>query len=640
VEEAAGKVRIVASVDYLSQLCLHPIHDWMETVLKALPSDSTFDQDEGLRTFLARKCPNAHSLDLSAATDRIPQKLYRIVFSASPLGKEVTQAWMDLLVDRDFYIGPSIRGTVKRNLKGLSRRGKQSVLEEFKDLQGLKTIRYSTGQPMGMLSSWSSMAIVHHFLVQFCFWKMKTVATGAAFKYFPNYTILGDDVVIGDSAVAEFYTFVLKELGVKISEGKSYQDPKGCLVNFSSRTFLEGIEVSPLSLKEVLAVRTLFDTLALGARMMSRGYIAGAKSLGEWKPSTLIKLCTSPFFWKGYVQRVIGWNLLTGPLRVILLLWFLPGVTVKPLWTGNQTLLPLANVLNTEGAAILSQKHALKGGTEASRGDSMEDVLVMAFIMETISQNQDFLHETSKTIGSLFWRIDLIPSLMRKRFHEHFKAQNMWLARSIRTMRVALKMSVTEMLTPLWENNQGLLFFATPRSDGSEVVHAYSCRKPDGTLDYSVMLQFLVELISCSRKSIDFRDDDFLAKLDEERETKLGPAKRVELAYTTLLRALESLGFAPKSLFSRFDEDSFTTSGKISQKTNKKGTSRPEGNRGSYKSFSFADCLDPFSRSTRMSPLHRKIVRKAARSALRDWDSSRRLQEQAIQSTNWERRGG
>lgn len=43
-EEAAGKLRVFAMVDSITQMALQPLHDFLFTILKSIPNDGTFNQ--------------------------------------------------------------------------------------------------------------------------------------------------------------------------------------------------------------------------------------------------------------------------------------------------------------------------------------------------------------------------------------------------------------------------------------------------------------------------------------------------------------------------------------------------------------------------------------------------------------------
>jgi hypothetical protein len=52
-----------------------------------------------------------------------------------------------------------------------------------------KKVRYGTGQPMGLYSSWASFSLTHHLLIKY-------LAKEKGINSFSSYQILGDDVVI------------------------------------------------------------------------------------------------------------------------------------------------------------------------------------------------------------------------------------------------------------------------------------------------------------------------------------------------------------------------------------------------------------------------------------------------------------
>jgi hypothetical protein len=103
LDEPAGKVRNIVIFDWWSQQFLKPVHDWLFSLLKTLPSDSTFNQEGSLVGF-AREIRDEEifSFDLKAATEMIPQSLYIEVMSEF-LRRISARAWMHLLVDRRLH---------------------------------------------------------------------------------------------------------------------------------------------------------------------------------------------------------------------------------------------------------------------------------------------------------------------------------------------------------------------------------------------------------------------------------------------------------------------------------------------------------------------------------------------------------
>jgi len=83
--EAAGKVRIFAITDSITQSVFKPLSDGIFKILDSLPMDGTFDQDRPVRHLLELHKEGLldgatiYSYDLSAATDRLPIKVQQQV---------------------------------------------------------------------------------------------------------------------------------------------------------------------------------------------------------------------------------------------------------------------------------------------------------------------------------------------------------------------------------------------------------------------------------------------------------------------------------------------------------------------------------------------------------------------------------
>jgi len=178
-------------------------------LLKGLKPDCTFNQGS-FRATLPNRGPY-YSYDLSAATDRFPVELQRIVLSRL-IDDEYAAAWKRTVVDRDFTVT-----WVRPN----------------------ENIRYSVGQPMGAYSSWALFAVTHHVAV-------RLAAERAGFPDFQSYALLGDDIVLTNEAVAKQYRALLDEVGVNISDTKSHVSDD--TYEFAKRWVHRGTEVSPAPL--------------------------------------------------------------------------------------------------------------------------------------------------------------------------------------------------------------------------------------------------------------------------------------------------------------------------------------------------------------------------------------------------------
>jgi len=250
IDEPAGKVRVVAICDYWTQVALKPVHDFLFTLLKSIVgNDATFDQDGVTQAYFERGLSPHWSFDLKTATDSIPLALYKAVLypllrveGESPdVVRERVDRWAAILTDRDFHL----------------------PVKEGQDIP--QTVRYRTGQPMGALSSWASMALVHHSLVQFAHFR----ATSRV-EWYKDYLVLGDDVDIASlEAVSTAYKEVCADFSITIGLAKSLQSLKNCF-EFANRRYIPAGDISPLSFREELACSTWTQRLEFAKRILRR----------------------------------------------------------------------------------------------------------------------------------------------------------------------------------------------------------------------------------------------------------------------------------------------------------------------------------------------------------------------------------
>lgn len=135
IPDLEGKTRVIAEFDYFSQTVLRPVHLFLFEVLRIINQDMTFTQGafvDHVKRW-GDKC-TLYSYDLTTATDRFPIDLIVDVLEGH-LGKDVSSAWKDVMIGYPF-ITPSGQ-----------------------------YVRYSVGNPMGAMSSWSSFALSHHFVM-------------------------------------------------------------------------------------------------------------------------------------------------------------------------------------------------------------------------------------------------------------------------------------------------------------------------------------------------------------------------------------------------------------------------------------------------------------------------------------------
>jgi len=256
--EAAGKLRVFAIVDIWTQSVLNPLHKSIFSLLRRLPNDGTFDQDESFRRCQSKASTfgNAFSIDLSSATDRLPISIQADVLDVLTGKEGFGSAWSKLLTNRE-YILPS-------------------TYEKDETFNGLslpfgKGLKYATGQPMGGLSSWAMLALTHHLIVQFA---AHRVGARAISPWYDLYEVLGDDLVIFDDRVAAEYQVIMNALGVDTNPSKSIPSPCRPVCEFAKRTSVGYHDVSGLSWKEFLQGNNLPGKINLALRLGSRMLIS------------------------------------------------------------------------------------------------------------------------------------------------------------------------------------------------------------------------------------------------------------------------------------------------------------------------------------------------------------------------------
>lgn len=217
--EPGGKARPFAIGDFFTQSALLPIHRFTMNWLNKNKSDGTESHATAAKAVeeWTKQRFEMFSFDLTSATDRFPIFLQEIVISAM-FGDKVGPAWRNLITDRTFE-GP--------------------MGEE---------VRFAVGQPLGLLSSWSTFAITHHLLLQTA-WRLETKRNNT-FRPYKTYRMIGDDISIArNRRLAERYKRMLDDLDVDISINKSIipeQCSDGPVAELAKRVFHKGIEVTPV----------------------------------------------------------------------------------------------------------------------------------------------------------------------------------------------------------------------------------------------------------------------------------------------------------------------------------------------------------------------------------------------------------
>jgi hypothetical protein len=200
-----------------------------------------------------RKQSDYFSLDLSAATDRLPVKLQADVLEALGLGGRY---WKVILNRPYYYEGDPYH--------------------------------YTVGQPMGAYSSFAMLALTNHLIVHLAhlqvFNKPLTKDTGV-------YGVLGDDIVIAENRLAIQYNKLMNGvLGVVINPIKGFE---GSLIEFAKNWFTSsGFNLTPLGSKSILrSIRSPLYITAVIADYNKKEY----NSILKLELSVLIKILRKIF---------------------------------------------------------------------------------------------------------------------------------------------------------------------------------------------------------------------------------------------------------------------------------------------------------------------------------------------------------
>lgn len=185
------------------------MHDSIYSALGKTPWDGIKDQLGPIHSLLSVNPKHVVSVDLTAATDRLPVKTQAAILEVLGLPGN---AWMDIL-DRSYF---------------------------YKDVP----YKYAVGQPMGAYSSFAMLDLTNHVLMH-CAANSINLKVDAG-----QYAILGDDVAINGQALADPYIKLLTMLGVEVNPIKGFS---GTILEFAKQIFtVGGLNLSPIGAKSLL----------------------------------------------------------------------------------------------------------------------------------------------------------------------------------------------------------------------------------------------------------------------------------------------------------------------------------------------------------------------------------------------------
>lgn len=274
VKDPDCKMRIIAILDYVTQFLLKPIHLSIFSKLRNFECDRTFTQEP--HASWLDNSEHFWSLDLSAATDRLPIDLQTKLMNYMFNSLEFAKAWRSLLQREYAFPVPTIGGKNPSGwhyapLLGLTSTQFGVLATTPVKRNGCYGANYSVGQPMGAYSSWASLAVTHHLIVQ---WAAHLCGKPLGFN---QYILLGDDIVIKDDNVALKYIWVMTQLGVEISESKTHVSSD--TYEFAKRWIRGSDELTGLPLSGIsdnitqisIITKILFDYVYRGNLYLFRG---------------------------------------------------------------------------------------------------------------------------------------------------------------------------------------------------------------------------------------------------------------------------------------------------------------------------------------------------------------------------------
>lgn len=292
--EKSGKTRTIAIVDYYSQRCLKPLHDYVMSLLSNLVSDGTYSH-QAVGKYAQQKTKEKSFIlcaDLSNATDRFPAIIQRLLLFNIIEDKDLAQALWTLLAERSFKLAWS---------------------DEI--------VTYSCGQPMGAYASWPLFSLAHHLVVEYCAEKLDIKQP----KHL--YRMIGDDIIITEERLSQKYLEVIQLLGVELSLSKTVLSPESSDksgAEVAKQLYLNGICLTPLTPG---FVRNLRKPYMLNASM---------KVLREryefFRPETLP--CLIKIFCKR--KSKLAWLLCSNPINGIIKPG-MPGYNENSPWTSVNT---------------------------------------------------------------------------------------------------------------------------------------------------------------------------------------------------------------------------------------------------------------------------------------------------------------
>jgi hypothetical protein len=231
VPDSGFKTRIVAIVDFWTQLIMVPVRNHVQSVIEAEFRKTDFRKDHNLGVTkmveFQRRCIQSGESDLDVRhlkfyditswTDRFHRDLQKITMKHL-FSSRLSEAWAQLTVHCPWH---------------------------FKDQD--RIIKYGQGQGMGTNGSFDIATLTDHLFINYLIDEKSTIS--GRFTRNECYGKVGDDLWIydPDGLIPEYYEKI--NLPINFSKSKEFSDKLGSIAEFCSRTFINSVDVSRVSPK-------------------------------------------------------------------------------------------------------------------------------------------------------------------------------------------------------------------------------------------------------------------------------------------------------------------------------------------------------------------------------------------------------
>jgi hypothetical protein len=209
IQDSGFKLRHIFVTNELLQVASLPLQEFLMSELRHIPQDATFDQEAGLASLqsVLRDGATVHCFDLSKCSDNLPRIFQLMLFEKLGLSEE----WLSWLSDIT-----SSKWEVIDPIPDRYNDGTPSDMLDLEDDEGTHKghyfVRHSVGQQLGFGPSFPAFALGHHSIIR---------GLARLHRRPMIYGLLGDDIWILDSILADKYQEFMALAGVPISPTKT-----------------------------------------------------------------------------------------------------------------------------------------------------------------------------------------------------------------------------------------------------------------------------------------------------------------------------------------------------------------------------------------------------------------------------------